>query len=215
MNSYFRWLLPVVSGWIILGWSWFPVGIVFAQGVYVCQDASGKTLTSDRPMVECQTKDQRVLSKDGTTVKRIRPEETEDELEEKAKKTEQKKKEDRARQELVRQDRALLNTYTSLEDLESKRQRALVQVIKEVKDSEKRYLALQKELEQVLAEERAIPKGKPVPPDLRRRRDQIEAAADGEKRVMKSKDGEIVQINQKFERDKERYTELISKDKKR
>ena len=215
MNSYFRCLLPVVSGWIILAWSWSPVGIVFAQGVYVCQDVSGKTLTSDRFVVECQDKDQRVLSKDGTTVKRIRPEETEDEIEEKSKKTEQKRREDRVRQELVRQDRALLNTYTSLEDLESKRQRALVQVIKEGKDSEKRHLDLQKELEQVLAEERAIPQGKPVPPDLRSRRDQIEAAVDGEKRVMKSKDGEIVQINQKFERDKQRYTELVGKDKKR
>ena len=36
------------------------------QGIYSCVDASGKRLTSDRPIAECLDREQRVLNKDGS-----------------------------------------------------------------------------------------------------------------------------------------------------
>jgi Domain of unknown function (DUF4124) len=40
--------------------------------IYTCVDASGKKLTSDRPIVECNAREQRVLNGDGS-VRRILP----------------------------------------------------------------------------------------------------------------------------------------------
>jgi len=44
-------------------------GVTVAQAattIYSCTDASGKKLTSDRPIAECANRDQRVLNADGS-----------------------------------------------------------------------------------------------------------------------------------------------------
>src|SRR4051812_42409774 len=47
-------------------------GAAQAATIYTCVDANGKKHTSDRPIVECTTRDQRVLNSDGS-VKQIVP----------------------------------------------------------------------------------------------------------------------------------------------
>ena len=101
-------------------------GTVGAQGaIYTCKDANGKTITSDRPLPECQGRDGRVLSKQGTTVKTIEGALTAEQKAardaEEAKRTE----EATLRAAQLRKDTALLGTYQNIDDLESKRQRAV------------------------------------------------------------------------------------------
>ena len=43
-----------------------------AAGIYSCVDAQGRRLTSDRPIPDCTTREQRVLNKDGS-VQRVVP----------------------------------------------------------------------------------------------------------------------------------------------
>ena len=38
-----------------------------AQGIYTCVDTRGRRLTSDRPIIECLDREQRVMNKDGST----------------------------------------------------------------------------------------------------------------------------------------------------
>ena len=188
---------------------------VFAQQsgggsrIYTCKDASGKTITSDRPLPECQGREGRVLSKTGTTVQTIEAPLTDDQRAARDAEEEKKKEAAVVRAEQLRRDKALLSTYQNLDDLESKRQRALLQVEREMRESEKRMGVLEK-VEQENKQEQEFYKRKQMPVELKRRVDENEGALRAEKLLLASKKGEIVQVNQKFDDDKKRYTELTA-----
>ena len=183
---------------------------VFAQTagrIYTCKDASGKTITSDRPLPECQGREGRVLSKTGTTVQTIEAPLTDEQKAAREAEEEKKKEAAAVRAEQQRRDKALLSTYQSLDDLESKRQRALLQVEREMRESEKRMGVLEK-VEQENKQEQEFYKRKQMPAELKRRVDENEGALRAEKLLLASKKAEIVQVNHKFDDDKKRYTEL-------
>ena len=188
---------------------------VFAQQsgggsrIYTCKDASGKTITSDRPLPECQGREGRVLSKTGTTVQTIEAPLTDEQRAARDAEEEKKKEAAVVRAEQLRRDKALLSTYQNLDDLESKRQRALLQVEREMRESEKRMGVLEK-VEQENKQEQEFYKRKQMPVELKRRVDENEGALRAEKLLLASKKGEIVQVNQKFDDDKKRYTELTA-----
>lgn len=178
-----------------------------AARIYTCKDSSGKTITSDRPLPECQGREGRVLSKTGTTVETIQAPLTDEQKAARDAEDEKKKETVAQRAEQLRRDKALLSTYQNIDDLESKRQRALLQVEREMRESEKRMTTLAK-AEQENKQELEFYKRKPMPAELRRRVDENEGALRAEKLLLASKKEEIVQVNQKFDDDKQRYTEL-------
>ncbi len=183
----------------------------FAQSaggrIYTCKDASGKTITSDRPLPECQGREGRVLSTQGTTLKTIDATLTPEQ--QAARELEEEKKKEAAlkRAEQLRRDKALLNTYQNIDDLESKRQRALLQVEREMKDAERRVSFLEKQ-EQEYKQEEEFYKKKKMPVELKRKLDENEGALRAERLLMTSKKDEITQVNLKFDDDKKRYLEL-------
>jgi len=185
-----------------------PAGEALAQTrIYTCKDASGKTLTSDRPLQECQGREQRILGKDGTVVQKIDAPLTDEQKAERAAEEKKKKAEDDRKREQLRKDKALLNTYENVDDIESKRQRALQQVEREARESEKRMTLLRKNAADNAADAEFYKK-KPRPPDLKRRMDENEAALRAEQLLLQSKRDEVTQVNLKFDDDKRRYIEL-------
>ena len=189
-------------------------GAAGAQGViYTCKDANGKTITSDRPLPECQGRDGRVLSKQGTTVKTIEGALTAEQKAARDAEEAKRKEEATLRAEQLRKDKALLGTYQNIDDLESKRQRALLQVEKEMKDSERRVSFLEKQAAENRAEQEFFKK-KAMPAELKRRVDENEGALRAEKVLLNSKKDEITQVNVKFDEDKKRYLELTGEAKK-
>lgn len=178
-----------------------------ASRIYTCKDASGKTITSDRPLPECQDREQRILGKDGTTIQKIDAPLTPEQKAARADELAKKKIEDDKKREQLRKDKALINTYQTVDDLESKRQRALAQVEREARESEKRLVILQKQAEDNRADAEFYKK-KSMPADLKRRLDENEAALRAEKLLLSSKRDEVTQVNLKFDEDKRRYIEL-------
>lgn len=175
--------------------------------IYTCKDEKGKTITSDRPLPECQGREGRILGKDGTTIQRIDAPLTPEQIAARDAEAAKKKVEDDRRREQLRKDKALLNTYENVDDIESKRQRALQQVEREARESEKRMNSLQKQASDNSAEAEFYKK-KAMPADLRRRIDENEAAMRAEKLLFNSKRDEVAQVNLKFDDDKKRYLEL-------
>jgi len=180
-----------------------------AGKIYTCKDEKGRTITSDRPLQECVGREGRVLGKDGTTIQRIDAPPTAEQLAAREAEAAKKKQEDDRRREQLRKDKALLNTYENVDDIESKRQRALQQVEREARESEKRMGILQKQGADNAAEAEFYKK-KAMPADLRRRIDENEAALRAEKLLFASKRDEVSQVNLKFDDDKKRYLELTS-----
>jgi len=177
--------------------------------VYTCKDANGKLLTSDRPLPECQGREQRILGKDGTTVQIIEAPLTDDQKAAREVELTKKKVEDDRRREQFRRDKALLNTYENADDIDSKRQRALQQVEREARESEKRMNQLEKQAADNAAEAEFYKK-KAMPADLRRRIDENEAASRAERLLYASKRDEVAQVNLKFDEDKKRYLDLTT-----
>lgn len=197
---------------LVLG---LALGLACADGwaqqgkVYTCRDANGRILTSDKPLQECQDREQRILGKDGTTIQVIPAPLTNEQKAAREVELAKKKEEDDRRREQLRKDKALLNTYENVDDIDSKRQRALQQVEREARESEKRMAILEKQASDN-ASEAEFYKKKPMPADLRRRIDENEAATRAEKLLYNSKRDEVAQVNLKFDEDKKRYIDLTT-----
>jgi len=113
-----------------------------AGGIYTCTDARGRTLTADRPIADCNDREQRELSPSGLTRRKIEPTYSARELAE---------REDRAREAAVqaaratderRRERALLVRYPNAASHDRERNEALVQVDAVIQAAKKRVAEL-------------------------------------------------------------------------
>ena len=98
-----------------------------AGGIYTCVDAQGRRLTSDRPIMACNDREQRELSRSGTVVRVIGPTLTAKERE--AEEARQRQAElDRQRgRDAIRRDEALVNRYPNQAAHDDGRKKALAQ----------------------------------------------------------------------------------------
>jgi hypothetical protein len=73
-------LQVLLLGGLLLNALWVRAESPSAPGrIYTCVDAAGRKHTSDRPIPECQTREQRVLNSDGSTKNVLGPALTADE----------------------------------------------------------------------------------------------------------------------------------------
>ena len=179
------------------------------SGIYTCTDARGRKLTSDRPIAECNDREQKVLNPSGTIKARVGPtltaqERTELETKEK---TEQ---EERARlNEEKRRDRALLVRYPSKPMHDKERAEALAQ-IRVVR------LAAVRRVEELLSQRTAISeemefyKKDPAkaPPPLRRQVDEVAHSLAIQGRFIADQDAELKRVNARFEEELVRLKQL-------
>jgi len=112
-----RFLRPVAAVLLVL-----PMGA--GAELYVCT-VGGRTFSGDSPPPECGDAVIRVLNPDGSTKRSIEPPLTSEQR--KARDLEDKKRHERemAAQEQLRRDRALLETYSSEDEIEASRDRTL------------------------------------------------------------------------------------------
>lgn len=175
--------------------------------IYICKDAGGKTLTSDRPIMECQDRKIRVLGKNGMTTREIAPPLTEEQKREKEASEEKRKTALAAAEEQKRQDRALLARYGKEADIELARQRALESVTEQVKREEASIAVSEKSLQKARTEAAAQPKGK-VPGILQRKIDDLGQEIIDSKKLIAERQEEAGQINARFDQAVKRFREL-------
>jgi hypothetical protein len=135
------------------------------SSVYTCVTSQGRRLTSDRPIPECNDREQRVLGRDGTVLRVVQPSLT---AEERAAKeaAEQRAAAERAAQaEVARMDRNLLRRYPNEAAHNKARASALGDVQAALAASKKR-----------LELEAEFYKGKSLPVPLKRQIDANDAA---------------------------------------
>jgi len=187
---------------------------VFAQekpgtttSIYSCVDASGRRLTSDRPIPECNNKEQRVLNKDGSlrTVQPPTPT-AEERAEQEAR--ERKAAEARAAQaDAIRRDRNLVARYPNEEAHGRAREAALDTVRLAMRASEQRLAELARE-RVPLVNESEFYKGKTLPAKLKQALDANDAAADAQRSATANQEAELVRINKLYDAELERLRKL-------
>ena len=182
-----------------------------SPGIFVCVDAKGRRITSDRPIPECLDRDQRELSSSGVTKRVVRPHPTADE---------QARNEAIAQQEATartkeadakRRDRALLARYPSQRHHDAEREKQLSLVDGSIAVIELRGADLQKQQEGI-QEEMEFYKGDPskAPAWLKHRvADNAEQLA-SHKRLVADQMDEKKRINARFDEELARLKQLLN-----
>lgn len=188
-------------------------GLVHAQspetGIYVCTDAKGRKLTSDRPIPDCIDREQKVLNPSGTVKGKIGPiltaqQRAELEAKEKA------EMEERARAaEEKRRDRALMVRYPNKEVHDRERVEALAQVNLVIATASLRVKELQDQ-RVVIDRELEFYQKDPTkaPPQLRRQIDENTQNLAVQQRFIVDKQGEIKRVNDRFDEELVRLKQL-------
>lgn len=178
-------------------------------GIHKWVDENGETHYSDTVPPQIVNKATSELSRSGKVIRQtpaaLTPEQRRIEAEAEAK----ERAEERRSQEQKRRDRALLDSYTSENDIDIARDRNLLATQALIDSTAVRAKSIKGRLDALEAQADHISgKGKPIPDDLA---DAIEAAKGEIKHLRDS----IVRykldmgaIRERFERDKERYREL-------
>ncbi len=174
-----------------------------------CVDAKGKTYYTQVPPPECLGRTTEELSKTGRVVREnevLTPEQQAAREAEKKKKAEA----ERLAAEERRQNTALLNTYSSVKDIEDARTGALAQAQDAIKQSEKKIAEAQKRRAGFDKEKEFYTK-KPMPQKLKQTIDENELGIKKEQELLEAKKREISTINTKYDDDKRRFLALTTR----
>jgi len=175
--------------------------------IYTCTDASGRKLTSDRPILECNSRDQRMLNADGS-VKSVRPPTMTADERAAAEEREREALAERARQqEAVRRDRNLLARFPNEAAHRKARELALDDVRKSLRLSEARLIALANE-RKPLTNEAEFYVGKQLPLKLKLGLDANDASVDAQKSLVQNQQIEILRIDKLYDSELERLKKL-------
>lgn len=181
-----------------------------AQGgaqIYSCIDASGRKLTSDRPIAECSSREQRVLNADGSLRKIVPPVPTADERAEAEAAERRAAVERAAQQDAVRRDRNLKQRYPNEAAHQRAREAALDDVRKALRNSEERLQLLAAERKPLL-DDSEFYAGRQMPAKLRQALDANDAAVDAQRTLVQNQQEEIKRINALYDVELERLKRL-------
>ena len=199
-NMAYKFLLPLL----------LAVAALPAQAkLYKWVDENGKVYYTDTLPPASASQGNAELSKSGNVIKKTESaEERQKRLAAEAEAVERKK----AANEQLRKDRALLATYTSEQEIDLARDRALEQRSQVIKSAQARLKQIEpgkKELEQKVAA--AEKKGKPAPDHIKRQYDAKRAEVEETQRTIKTNEEAMVKVRERYEAEKLRFRELSAK----
>ena len=175
--------------------------------IYTCTDSNGKKLTSDRPIAECSTREQRVLNADGSVRTIVPPAMTADERADKEARDREAAAAFAARQDAVRRDRNLIARFPDEAAHAKARNAALDAMRSAVKASEARLVLLAKE-RKPLMDEAEFYSAKTMPAPLRAQIDGNDASTEAQRALIQNQQQEVVRINKLYDLELERLKKL-------
>lgn len=211
MNANFRAIAPGLALAAVLTHAQAAQG---AQGpsatgarIFVCTDATGKRITSDRPIPECLAREHRVLNPDGSTRALVAPPMTASERAAKEARDRELAVEETARLEAMRVDRLLLSRFPDEAAHQRAREAALNSVRESAEVSRRRMAVLALERKAALTEAEFYTAAT-LPPKLRYDLSSNEAAAASQRTLIQSQEAEAERINARFDVELERLRRL-------
>jgi len=174
---------------------------------YRCTGSDGKRYygqTIPRPCIGLVVEQ---LNPQGMVIRRIEPRRSVDDREAKAAEEKKQREEELARREELRRNRALLATYTSVDDIESARARALEGNSRTIKDVNQRIAEIMARQDELKKEIEAY-ESKPVPTELKREAENARFNLEAQQGLRDAKLKEAQAINARYDEDRRRYLEL-------
>jgi len=178
-------------------------------GIYSCVDAKGRTITADRPIADCNDREQRELSPSGTTRRKIDPTFTAKEQAEREERERQVQLQAARQVEERRRERALLVRYPNAAAHDRERAEALVQIDAVINAARKRLGELAEDRKRI-DDELEFYKNDPAkaPGSLRRKADDNARSVDVQNRFIVEQDEEKKRVNARFDEEQARLKPL-------
>lgn len=177
-------------------------GKVWAQSIYSCVDAKGRTLTADRPIVECLDRTQQELTGSGTVKRQLGPSLTAHERA--VQEARDKLAADlRAREaEEKRRDRALLLRYPSRSVHQQERATALAQIDEVIKAARKRTAELAAQRKGIQNElEFYVKDPRKAPASLKRQLEESDGSLAVQSKFIGDQEQEKKRVNLRFDQE--------------
>jgi len=179
---------------------------------YKWTDEDGKVHYSDKAPPDAP-KGAAVLDKQGRQVKKIDAPLSPEAVKAKAEEDERQKAAAKARDDQARRDRALMQSYTSENEIDLARQRAVSTLEAQIASAQAFSEALQKQQKSIATKKQAYA-GKPVPIELERESASVEEELSRQNILMRQKSEELTLVAQKYDTIKQRWREIVA-DKER
>lgn len=183
------------------------------QYTYRCTGKDGKKYYGQTMPQACLGQPLELINKQGLVVKRIDPEAEEKARLAKEADAEKKREIEAAQRDAARRNQALLATYTSENDIEAARKRALQDHHFQVQEIERRVEEIKKRQarsEKDLAVYKEAGKGEP-PARLKEEVSNAEIDLRAQEGLLEAKRKETASINARYDEDRRRYRELTGK----
>jgi hypothetical protein len=177
------------------------------RGIYTCTTADGRRLTSDRPIPECTSREQRVLNADGSQRATLPPFLSPEERANKDAADRRAAAERLAQLDAIRRDRTLIQRYPTEAAHQVARNAALDDATKSLRISERRIKDLGQERKPLTAEAEFY-KGRPLPGKLKQALDANDASVEAQEVLIENQKAEIVRINMRFDTELARLRKL-------
>jgi hypothetical protein len=169
-----------------------------AATIYTCINAAGQKLTSDRPIPECNDREQRVLNRDGSVRSVREPSFTSEERAARDEAENRRNQERISKLEAIRRDRNLLARFPN-EAAHGKARTAALGVVQDsIKRSEQRVADLQKE-RTPLANEAEFYVGKPMPLKLKQQLESVDVSIEAQRSIAANQKVEVQRINDLYD----------------
>lgn len=196
------------SAFLLLAAAWLPPQAA-AQGraTYCCIDDSGKQVCADILPQACYGRAYREINSHGITVRRIDAPMSPEQRAAKEAEARKVREEELRRKEEDRKNRALLATYTSEQEIDYARDRAIVDVQKAIKTSQEKLNELA-EQKQTLDAEAEFYKKKGPPPQLQAQMRDNDAEIKAQLAAIEARNKDIEALRKRYEDEKLRYREL-------
>lgn len=176
--------------------------------IFMCKDASGRTLTSDRPIPECADRAIREYGNNGAIKREIAAPLTAEQKREKLLQEERKKIELATAEEQRKSDRALSARYRTAEEIVSARKRDTAVISEQIAQQKKALSLADKEKTETLAAVEAQKKRGVVPAGLQYKHDRAEQSARELKIRVSESEAELAQVHAKYDVTLQRYREI-------
>ena len=180
-----------------------------AAGMYKWTDEKGAVHYSDQMPPDAVNKGSVVFDKKGREVKKIEPTPTPEQVKAKELEDEKQKAIAKQRDDQTRKDLALLQSYTSENEIELARSRAISAVANQIKSAEI-YTGDLTRRQQELEKQKVALAGKPMPAALENELTSLNDEIGRQSRLLAQKKEEMSTISARYDADKRRWQEIKS-----
>ena len=183
-----------------------------SAATYKWTDENGKVHYSDKAPADAPA-GTTVLDKQARPVKKIEAPPSAEELKAKAEQEQRARTEAREREEQARKDRALLQSYTSENEIDLAKSRAVSTLQAQIASAQKFSETLVRQ-QKALAARKQTFEGKPIPIELERESVSVDAELSRQNILIRQRQEELAMVTQKYDTIKQRWHEIVS-DKER